>query len=296
MGDKRREDYINLGALYGAPRADTGGIPRSKPARGPVFVPHEESLQRDLEIINAHASKELGRLPPNGLSVERMIDTKSRPLPALLHHETREDGKMKLNHAAAAVMTVAMAACKPQTDVEAVEKAQAPLPSVEQAASVAPEMHAEPKAAVPERATTYAAPMAPDEARASVSSSDSYGSDYGIRATYEKCMKHQIDGTSTAGHRQNCADQEYEFQDARLNRVYESVISGLKARGGEGVAKSLQLRNEQRAWLFKIQGVCAEAAEKAGSAMGPAAQSTCFMEQTAMRADELEREYGSLDK
>jgi len=104
-------------------------------------------------------------------------------------------------------------------------------------------------------------------------------------------MTHQPEGVSTAGHRQDCADQEFEFQDSRLNRVYRQAMGALKGRNDHGNAASTRLRDTQRQWLSQLDKACAEAAEKAGSTMGPAAQSTCFMETTAMRADELERTY-----
>lgn len=135
--------------------------------------------------------------------------------------------------------------------------------------------------------TTGASPAdAQDDGRGS------YGSKYGIRPSYEACMTHQPDGVSTAGHRQECADQELEFQDARLNRVYGNIMAALESQGTAGSARASSLRNAQRAWLSQLDDACAAAAGKAGSTMGPAAQSTCFMDQTAQRANELENEYG----
>lgn len=172
MGDKRGSDYINLGTQYGAPRPDSGGIPRPDPTRGPVFVSHEETLRRDLRIINARTAAELGPLPLGGLPVQvkRRIDAKGRPLPQLSDAQTNEEEAMNLNQiAAAAAMAAAMVACEPQTGTEAAEQMQTPAAAVEQPLPVASETRAKPKvAAVSERATTVAAPAIPDEIRAFV--------------------------------------------------------------------------------------------------------------------------------
>lgn len=120
---------------------------------------------------------------------------------------------------------------------------------------------------------------------------DAYGSAYGIRPDYEACITHQAEGASTAGHRQECADQEFKFQDARLNRVYQEVMAKLEGGSTADNSESSRLRDAQREWLSQLDPTCARAAEEAGSAMGPAAQSTCYMDQTAKRADELERSY-----
>ena len=121
--------------------------------------------------------------------------------------------------------------------------------------------------------------------------SGTYGSAYGITPGYEACITHQAEGTSTAGHRQECADQEFEFQDARLTRVYQAAMTTLQGGSSSDNSESYQLRDAQREWLSQLDPTCARAAEEAGSEMGPAAQSTCYMDQTAKRADKLERSY-----
>lgn len=114
MADKRRVDYVKLGALYGADWPNFSGIPRPDPTRGPVFISHEESLRRDLEIINACTVAELGPLLPGGLPAvkKQRIDTKGRPLLTLMK-ETREEEAMKWNQlAATAAMALGLAACE----------------------------------------------------------------------------------------------------------------------------------------------------------------------------------------
>ncbi|KAF1717671.1 hypothetical protein CSC74_01740 [Pseudoxanthomonas yeongjuensis] len=124
----------------------------------------------------------------------------------------------------------------------------------------------------------------------SAGGSGTYGSDYGVRPEYQACMTHQPEDVSTAGHRQDCADKESEFQDSRLDRVYRQAEDALEKRNDKSGA-SARLRDSQSRWLSQIESACGKVAEGAGSTMGPAAQSTCIMDMTARRADELERQY-----
>lgn len=115
-----------------------------------------------------------------------------------------------------------------------------------------------------------------------------YGGEYGIRPSYETCMRNQPDHLSTAGHRQDCADTELQFQNQRLNRVYLGTVNALEARSVQGGRKAAVLKQAQRVWLAELDAACAIEAEQAGSTMGPAAQSTCYMDRTAKRAQQLE--------
>ena len=125
--------------------------------------------------------------------------------------------------------------------------------------------------------------------------SDVYGAAIGIRAGYQTCMSHQLPPVSTAGHRQECADEEFAFQDARLNAVYRELMGLLKAAGPARSTEAAALRDQQRAWLQQLDSECVKQAEAAGSTMGPAVQSTCLMERTASRARELERRRSKID-
>lgn len=133
------------------------------------------------------------------------------------------------------------------------------------------------------------AEQADDTGRRMSSHSDgaSYGGRYGLRPGYQACMTHQAERATTAGHRQDCADEELDFQDSRLNGVYLQAMDALK----DDPAASERLRDAQLHWLSTLDASCAEVAAKAESTMGPAAQSTCLMEGTAMRASELELSY-----
>lgn len=134
-------------------------------------------------------------------------------------------------------------------------------------------------------------PVAPTPARVQAGSgSGAYGAAIGIRPDYSACMSHQPPSVSTAGHRQECADEEFAFQDERLNVAYRELMTSLETRGANRSAEAAALRGKQRAWLAQLETECARQAEAAGSTMGPAALSTCFMEQTASRARELEQQ------
>lgn len=117
-----------------------------------------------------------------------------------------------------------------------------------------------------------------------------YGGSHGVRPEYQACMTDQPQDISTVGHRQDCADKESEFQDSRLDRVYRQAEDALERRNDKSGA-SARLRGPQSQWLSQLENACGEVAERAGSTMGPAAQSTCIMDMTARRADELERQY-----
>lgn len=116
---------------------------------------------------------------------------------------------------------------------------------------------------------------------------ETYGAAYGISSAYEECLAHQSAGASTAGHFQGCADQELEFQRTRLNRVYQNLM----IKANNNALKSMQMRDAQQNWELQLDETCAQTIEKVSSTMGPAAQSECYMEQTAKRANDLEVAY-----
>jgi uncharacterized protein YecT (DUF1311 family) len=136
--------------------------------------------------------------------------------------------------------------------------------------------------------TTYAGRADAQELGGRPDGDGFYGKQYGLRPDYEACMTRQPESASTAGHRQDCAEEEFEFQDTRLNRVYRKAVETLAGRDDRKAAAT-QLRDAQRRWLSQLDETCEETAEKASPSMGPAALSTCLMNLTAMRADELER-------
>jgi|GEM_PF-6236062 len=185
-------------------------------------------------------------------------------------------GHPKLGFLCAIVVSLSAGVCSVQASDSPSPKATANTQAT--VAASAPAMDFEPAAA--------AGPAA-----VHAQSVETYGSAYGIRPDFAACIANQPKGMSTAGHRQECADQELEFQDARLNRVYQAALAKMKGGSNTLTTEASQLRDAQRKWLAQRDPLCAEAAAAAGSTMGPAEQSRCYMDQTAKRADELERTY-----
>jgi uncharacterized protein YecT (DUF1311 family) len=106
---------------------------------------------------------------------------------------------------------------------------------------------------------------------------------YGVRPSYDACIQ------AAQGHmglKGDCADTEFQFQDARLNKAYRALLASITATEGEDATKDIQAA--QRAWLAFYQKDCPAKADRFGSTPGPSTLSTCQMEKTAMRAQELE--------
>lgn len=108
-------------------------------------------------------------------------------------------------------------------------------------------------------------------------------------------MRQQPDDVSTAGHRQDCADTEQQFQDERLDRIYREALDALEGESAEAKRKATALEEAQRVWSSEVDAACVEHARRqVGSTMRPAAQSTCYMGETAKRAHQLEQEHRGL--
>lgn len=98
-----------------------------------------------------------------------------------------------------------------------------------------------------------------------------------LRPSYEKCL----DATGgVTPEIQDCIADEYDFQDGRLNKVYQSLLSKLSKEDQEA------LRVEQRKWLSKRDAEC-EIDSGAGQGQRLEAND-CLLEMTAKRAYELE--------
>lgn len=108
---------------------------------------------------------------------------------------------------------------------------------------------------------------------------------FGVRPAYDACVK-QSQG-ATPG-RQDCAETELTYQDNRLNRAYKDLLADL-----DGLDKHAAVE-AQRAWLTFRDKDCAARAGRFGSDAGPATESTCRMESTAYRAQQLEDWRGSI--
>lgn len=106
---------------------------------------------------------------------------------------------------------------------------------------------------------------------------------YGIRPSYDACIKATQGQVVLWG---DCADTEFTYQDARLNKAYKALVSAITTLESKDVLKEIQAA--QRAWLAFYEKDCAVRADRFGSTSGPSTLSTCRMESTAIRAQQLE--------
>jgi uncharacterized protein YecT (DUF1311 family) len=102
---------------------------------------------------------------------------------------------------------------------------------------------------------------------------------YGVRPTYDACVKETQGRVADQG---DCADTEFKYQDERLNKAYKALTTGLN-----GTAKQAAI-DAQRAWLVFFARDCSARASRFGSDNAPATESVCRMENTAIRAQQLE--------
>lgn len=100
-----------------------------------------------------------------------------------------------------------------------------------------------------------------------------HGALVGIRPSFKQCLG--AAGGSTPPSR-DCMDDEYSYQDKRLNRTYKQLMASL------GKSDALRLRAEERRWIRWRDGYCnRDEAELAGYG--------CQIEMTADRSAQLER-------
>jgi uncharacterized protein YecT (DUF1311 family) len=75
---------------------------------------------------------------------------------------------------------------------------------------------------------------------------------------------------------------EFRYQDQRLNKAYKSVVNPMTGTEKQDAVDA------QRAWLALFAKDCSARASRFGSANGPAMESVCRMQSTALRAQQLE--------
>lgn len=110
---------------------------------------------------------------------------------------------------------------------------------------------------------------------------------FGVRKSYDDCVATAQEHVRAQG---ECADSEFKYQDARLNRAYKALMSDVAS---DAIARDA-LQGAQRAWLIFFQKDCEARAGRFGSNDAPATLSMCRMESTALRAQQLEDWLGSL--
>jgi uncharacterized protein YecT (DUF1311 family) len=106
---------------------------------------------------------------------------------------------------------------------------------------------------------------------------------YGVRPTYDACVKETRGRVVDQG---DCADTEFNYQDARLNSAYKALVNKLTGTDKQAAVEA------QRAWLAFSSKDCSSRANRFGSDDAPANESICRMESTALRAQQLE-DWGS---
>ncbi|XHH28517.1 lysozyme inhibitor LprI family protein [Xanthomonas euroxanthea] len=101
-----------------------------------------------------------------------------------------------------------------------------------------------------------------------------------LRPSYDKCVRQ-----SNAVHpvMMGCNNSEYEYQNARLNKVYRALM--LKMAKDE---KS-ELKQEERDWIKRRDDLCRSNGALGGGQAEALEDSSCMLNATAARADELEK-------
>lgn len=111
---------------------------------------------------------------------------------------------------------------------------------------------------------------------------------YGIRESYDACIA-EAKAKGEMPLEGDCADKEFEYQDARLNKAFGDLLAALgKEDGGAELTEVKAAQEAQTAWLDFHEKDCSARARRFGSTPGPTTLSICSMESTARRAQELE--------
>ena len=105
----------------------------------------------------------------------------------------------------------------------------------------------------------------------------------GLRPSYARCMATQAPDVSTAGHREACASEEFEYQLERLAQLHTAS----EAVGGGG--NSNKAGGVDGHWKAQRDATCKAAAADAEFGMAPAIHTTCLMHLTAERANAVAR-------
>lgn len=99
----------------------------------------------------------------------------------------------------------------------------------------------------------------------------------GLRHSYDACLDASAGADAAV---QTCISTEYVYQDARLNTIYEALMSKLPQAG------QAKLRTEERKWITYRDSTCKLAP---GGGQGQRLESNdCSVEQTAKRATALD--------
>lgn len=100
-----------------------------------------------------------------------------------------------------------------------------------------------------------------------------------IRSSFQDCVDKAGGATWPT---QDCIADEYDYQDARLNRVFHRLMQTLPGN------EAAELRTKQRAWIVERDATCPWDVDTEGQGQRLEAN-YCAMERTAGRAAELEQ-------
>ena len=107
----------------------------------------------------------------------------------------------------------------------------------------------------------------------------------GLRDSYVKCAEATNGSTWEM---QNCVEEEFEYQDARLNAAYRTLQSRIPEAGKKSLAE------DERKWISDRDKSCEWNPEEEGQAQRIEAN-ICSLKQTAGRADQLAKMLLDLD-
>jgi uncharacterized protein YecT (DUF1311 family) len=106
-----------------------------------------------------------------------------------------------------------------------------------------------------------------------------------LSPAYSKCVNNAGGVTSSM---LECGAKEYKVQDAKLNKMYKTAMSKLDPQG------KTKLKNVQRIWVQYKEAKCGFYDGLSGGTMDALNSSGCTIEETALRAQELEGIAGML--
>lgn len=107
----------------------------------------------------------------------------------------------------------------------------------------------------------------------------------GLRDSYIKCAEATNGSTWEM---QSCVEEEFEYQDARLNAAYRKLQSQLPE------AQKKSLTQDERKWMSDRDESCEWHPEEEGQAQRIEAN-ICSLKQTSDRANQLEKMLADLD-
>ncbi|WP_416204192.1 lysozyme inhibitor LprI family protein [Xanthomonas euvesicatoria] len=101
-----------------------------------------------------------------------------------------------------------------------------------------------------------------------------------LRSSYAQCIEKS---ESVHPAMMSCNSEEYQYQDARLNKAYQRLMAKLT------VQEKAALKQEERNWIKERDILCQSNGVLGGGQAEELEDSSCMLNATAKRADELEK-------